>query len=63
MNNDNTKKTTMRTKILSDAITEHSQKIAALKPDERFDVTYILGGPDVTQVEGSISKISKIKVD
>ena len=48
------RKTTMRTEVLSEMVTNHARKIAAIGPDEKFTVKYVLGNEDITTVDGEI---------
>lgn len=42
----------MRTELLSDMITNHSQRIGALRPNQEFEVSDVNVDGDVTVVEG-----------
>ncbi len=55
MTNQKTKIGAMRTEILSDMVTQHARKIAAIRENERIRVVNVEGDADVTRFEGVVN--------
>lgn len=59
-NNKTTQRTyPIRTEIISDLVTTHAQKIAAISKNEKFVIESIEGDEDVTTMIGEVQTIKK----